>query len=209
MEIFICCVSRALICLSWWLRLHQGYNIRYILSLSLSPYIYIYIYTSFFLWNLKNWTQIHFTQGLQIKLCGSVLTFRLFSSIPIEDIIFDHVKCQQGTVGSHRVCFMASCAGQWGSKGRSCGGAGKGGPGMCWVSGDSEDRAWGLRCYCWDHSSQREPDCGISEVTPGDEEMRNARVPWVPEAPGPKLMCKQSGSQHLSSKPQSSLIAPR
>lgn len=77
-----------------------------------------------------------------MKQCGSVLTFRLFSSVPIKDIIFDRVKCKQGRVGSHRVCFMASCAGQGGSKGRSSGGAGKGGPGMCRVSGRL--RGWGM-----------------------------------------------------------------
>ena len=118
--------------MSWWLRLHWGYNIRYT----------VYINTSFSIQNLKNWTQIHFTQGLQIKPCDSVLTFRLFSSVPIKDIIFDHVKCKQGTVGSHRVCFMASCAEQGGSKGRSSGGAGKGGPGKCRVSGRL--RGWGM-----------------------------------------------------------------
>lgn len=103
---------------------------------------------------------------------------------------------------------MAPCAGQWGVRAGLVEGLGKAVLGCAGVSGDSEDRAWGLRCYCWDHSSQREPDCGISEVTPGDEEMRNTHVPCTRGLLAPSSCVSNLGHSALSSKPQSSLIAP-
>ena len=139
----------------------------------------------------------------------TLLTFRLFSSVPIKDIIFDRVKCKWGTVGSHRVCFMASCAEQGGSKGRSSGGAGKGGPGMCRVPGRL--RGWGMGpevllrppfpegAWLWDLRSYT--------GWRGDE--KHSCCPGCQRPLAPSSCVSNLGSQHLSSKPQSSLTAPQ
>lgn len=65
----------------------------------------------------------------------------------------------------------------------------------------------GPRSCSADCSSQKQPGLvgspEFSRASQGSPRMRNAWAPMVPETPGSRLDCKESGSRHLSRKSQS------